>query len=287
MRLLRFGLSFLWLVFAFLPLTLSAQNSTPVIGKPIHGGMGFQPAATEIARDVQWLDGMVMVIITGIVVLVFGLLAIVIVRYNHRTNKKPASFTHHPSLEITWTVVPVLILVFISLFSLPILFKQQVIPKGDVVVKATGYQWFWGYSYPEHGIEFDSNMLAREDLEQNGYNSDEYLLATDNPIILPVNKNIVMQITGGDVIHSWTIPAFGVKQDGVPGRLAELWFKPEKQGVFFGQCSELCGKDHAYMPITVKVVSEQEYAEWLEYAKQEFAAPSVHPETTLSVAQSQ
>lgn len=267
------------LILAQLPIALFAAvfaqtNNAPVIGKPIAGGIGFQPAVTELARDVHWLDHMILIIITGIVVLVLALLAIIVVRYNHHSNTKPASFTHYPSLEIAWTIVPVLILIVIGLFSIPILFKQQTIPKGDVVIKATGYQWFWTYSYPDHAIEFDSNLLERADLAKNGYNSDEYLLATDNPVVVPVNKNIVMQITGGDVIHSWTIPAFGVKQDGVPGRLAELWFKPDTLGVFFGQCSELCGKDHAYMPITVKVVSEQDYANWLDYASKEFAA---HP----------
>jgi len=161
--------------------------------------------------------------------------------------------------------------VFIGAFSLPILFKQQEIPEADIVIKTTGYQWYWGYEYPDEGIAFDAFMLPKDQLADYGYAEDEYLLATDNAMVVPVGKTIVVQVTGADVIHSWTVPAFGVKQDAVPGRLAELWFEVEQEGVYFGQCSELCGKDHAYMPITVKAVSEEKYQEWLEGAKERFA----------------
>jgi len=161
--------------------------------------------------------------------------------------------------------------VFIGANSLPILFKQQEIPEGDINIKVTGYQWYWGYEYTDHEFAFDSFMLARDELEEFGYSQDEYLLATNTAVVVPVDKTVVMQVTGADVIHSWTIPAFGVKQDAVPGRLAELWFKAEKEGVYFGQCSELCGKDHAYMPITVKVVSQEAYDLWLNGAIEEYA----------------
>jgi len=241
------------------------------VGKPHSEGVGFQPAATELARDLQWLDHFILVIITVIVALVVLLLAIVIVRYNSRSNPTPARFTHNSPLEIAWTLGPILILVVIGAFSLPALFKQQEIPEGDIVVKVTGNQWFWSYDYVDEGFGFDSFLLPRDQLAAKGYNPDEYLLATDNPVVLPVGKTVVMQVTGSDVIHSWTIPAFGVKQDGVPGRIAHLWFKAEREGVYFGQCSELCGKDHAYMPITVKIVSEQAYKTWLRQAKSEFA----------------
>ena len=167
--------------------------------------------------------------------------------------------------------MPILILVFIGSFSLPVLFNQQEIPEADVTIKATGYQWYWGYEYPDHEFAFDSFLLQREELAEYGYNDDEYLLATDAAMVVPVGKTIVVQVTGADVIHSWTIPAFGVKQDGIPGRLAELWFRADTEGVYFGQCSELCGKDHAYMPITVKVVSEEAYEAWLDGAIQEYA----------------
>ena len=241
------------------------------VGKPVPGGMGFQPAATDLARGLQSLDYLILVIITAIVALVVALVLVVIVRYNRRANPEPASFTHHTPIEILWTVGPILILVFIGAFSLPELFRQQEIPEADITIKVTGNQWYWSYEYVDEGFGFDSFMLAKEDLVDYGYSDDEYLLATDNAVVLPKGKVIVMQVTGSDVIHSWTIPAFGVKQDGVPGRLAELWFKADREGVYFGQCSELCGKNHAYMPITVKVVSEEAYQEWLARAKEEFA----------------
>lgn len=254
--------------FAALPSAAqTALDDLPVVGAPTPGGTGFQPAATELARDLQWLDGFINVIIFAIVALVVALLAYVALRYNRRANPDPAGFTHHSPLEVTWTIVPIIILVFIGAFSLPILFKQQQIPEADVTIKATGYQWFWGYEYVDEGISFDAFMLQRDELEPAGYSEDTFLLATDQAMVVPVGKTIVVQVTGADVIHSWTIPAFGVKQDGVPGRLAELWFTPEREGVYFGQCSELCGKDHAYMPITVKVVSEAAYAEWVSAAQ--------------------
>lgn len=248
-------------------------DGLPVIGKPEPGATGFQPAVTEIAADLQWLDGMMLVIITAIVIFVSALLAIVILRYNEKANPKPATFTHHSAIEVTWTVVPILILVFIGAFSLPALFKQQEIPEADVVVKAIGAQWFWSYEYPDEGLEFDSYMLQRDELAEYGYEDDEYLLATDTAVVIPTGKTVVVQVTASDVIHSWTIPAFGVKQDGVPGRLAELWFMVEegKEGVYFGQCSELCGKDHAYMPITVKAVSQADYETWLNGPAQDYA----------------
>lgn len=241
------------------------------IGKPEPGGLNFQPAVTELMEDIVWLDTMLLVIITVISVFVCALLVICIVRFNRRANPEPASFTHNSPLEVAWTIGPILILVFIGSFSLPVLFKQQEIPEADITVKATGYQWFWGYEYVDHEFGFESFMLQKDQLADYGYAEDEYLLATDTAIVLPVNKTVVVQVTGGDVIHSWTIPAFGVKQDAVPGRIAELWFKAEKEGIYFGQCSELCGKDHAYMPITVKIVSEEAYAAWLDGAIEEFA----------------
>ncbi|MEO0750929.1 MAG: cytochrome c oxidase subunit II [Pseudomonadota bacterium] len=256
---------------AALSMSATAQDGLETIGKPVAGGLNFQPAATELMEDIIWLDTLLLVIITVISLFVCALLAICILRYNRRANPEPASFTHNSPLEVAWTIVPIVILVFIGSFSLPVLFKQQEIPAADITVKATGYQWFWGYEYVDHEFGFESFMLQKEQLAEYGYAEDEYLLATDTAIVLPVNKTVVVQVTGGDVIHSWTIPAFGVKQDGVPGRIAELWFKAEKEGIYFGQCSELCGKDHAYMPITVKIVSEEAYEAWLDGAIEEFA----------------
>ncbi len=252
----------------------------PIIGRPVDGAMGFQPAATELARDLQWLDGMILVIITAITIFVTALLALCIVRFNRKANPEPATFTHNTPIEVAWTVVPIVILVFIGAFSLPVLFKQQEIPEGEVFVKATGYQWYWGYEYPDEEIAFDSFMIGAdfgneltpevsEQLAEAGYSDSEFLLATDTAVVVPTGKVVVVQVTAADVIHAWTIPAFGVKQDGVPGRLAELWFEVDEgnEGIYFGQCSELCGLSHAYMPITVKAVSQAEYDAWLAETK--------------------
>ena len=262
-----------------------AQDGLEIIGIPIDRGLGFQPAVTELARDLQWLDAMILYIITAIVVFVTALMGYVIIRYNRRANPNPASFTHNSPVEIAWTVIPVLILTVIGVYSLPVLFKQQEIPEADLTIKVTGNQWYWGYEYVDHGFGFDSFMIGdgkvlndevEAELVAAGYTRDEFLLATDTAVVVPVGQIVVMQLTGADVIHSWTIPAFGVKQDAVPGRLAQLWFKAEKEGVYFGQCSELCGKDHAYMPITVKVVSQEAYVEWLKGAIDEYAMLAPH-----------
>jgi cytochrome c oxidase subunit 2 len=258
------------------------MDDLEIIGTPQPGGTGFQPAATELARDLQWLDAMVLIIITAITLFVTGLLAWVILRYNDRANKTPATFTHNSPLEVAWTVVPIVILVFIGSFSLPTLFKQQEIPEGDINITVTGYQWFWSYEYTDEDIFFESYMIGygegnlndsiRDQLVEAGYSEDEFRLATDTAVVVPTGATVVMTVTGADVIHSWTIPAFGVKQDAVPGRFAQLWFEAEKEGVYFGQCSELCGKDHAYMPITVKVVSPEVYEDWLATAKEDYPA---------------
>ena len=263
-----------------LGVSANAQENLELIGVPTPSGTGFQPAVTELARDLQWLDGMLLIIITAISLFVVFLLGYVIFKFNRKANPEPSSFTHNTPVEVAWTVVPIVILVFIGAFSIPVLFKQQVIPDGDINIKVTGYQWYWGYEYTDHGFGFDSMLIGdgkvltpevEEELIEAGYSKDEFLLATDTAVVVPVDKVVVMQVTGADVIHSWTIPAFGVKQDAVPGRLGQLWFKAEKEGVYFGQCSELCGKDHAYMPITVKVVSQENYEAWLSGAIEEFA----------------
>ncbi len=260
-----------------------------IIGKPVPDGVGFQPAVTELARDIHWLDNFVLIIITVITLFVTALLAYAAWKFAAKRHPEPASFTHNSVLEVAWTVVPILILVVIGAFSIPVLFKQQQIPEGDVVIKVTGYQWYWGYEYVDEGFGFDSFMIGAGDnrltpevsaeLQEAGYSDEEFLLATDTSVVVPVGQTVVMQVTGADVIHSWTIPSFGVKQDAVPGRLAELWFTAEQEGVYFGQCSELCGQAHAYMPITVKVVSEEAYAAWLEAAKEEYAGIAPAPKT--------
>lgn len=244
-------------------------QSLEVIGAPTPKGIGFQPASTEVAAGLQGLDHMILIIITVITVFVTALLAFVIVRYNRRANPTPARFTHNTPLEVAWTLIPVLVLVFIGSFSLPQLFKQQdfAAVEADLTIKVTGNQWYWSYEYVDAGVTFDALLLPKDQLAANGYDESLYLLATDNAVVVPVGKTVMVQVTAADVIHSWKVPAFGVMQDAVPGRIALSWFKAEKEGIFFGQCSEICGKDHAYMPITVKVVSEEAYAKWLEGAK--------------------
>lgn len=247
-----------------------AMPDLPVLGAPTAGGVNYQHAATELARDTHWLSHWVHSMMAVIVVFVTGLLAVVAVRYNRGSNPTPARFTHNTKIEIAWTLVPVLILILIGSFSLPILFKQLEIPDPDLTVKVTGNQWYWNYEYPDNEMSFDSLLLPREDLAANGYADDLYLLATDTALVVPVGAVVKLQVTGADVIHSWTIPAFGVKMDAVPGRLNETWFQVDEPGVFFGQCSELCGKDHAFMPITVKALPQAEYDAWLDWAIEEY-----------------
>ena len=261
------------------------DKNLPVIGKPIPNGINFQPPVTELARDIQWLDNVLLVIITLISIFVSALLVWVFIRYNRKANPTPSSTTHNTPIEILWTIIPVFILIGIGVISLPILLKQLRIPDSDVVIKATGAQWYWSYDYPQHNFSFDSVMLEKEELAEFGYSQDEYLLATDNPVVVPVNKNITVQVTASDVIHAWKVMSFGVHQDGVPGRLAELWFKPEKEGVYFGQCSELCGLNHSYMPIVVKVVSEEEYNKWLKRASKKFASISGDSQKSIELAE--
>jgi cytochrome c oxidase subunit II len=273
----------------------AVAQALEIIGAPVAKGTEHQFPATDIARDLQWLDHTILVIITAIVIFVTALLAYIAFRYSAKRNPTPATFTHNTPLEIVWTLVPILILVFIGSFSLPALFKQQEIPVADITIKATGNQWYWSYEYPDEGISFDAfrvdaatkiddpaagwgddqpmdapqilNDVAIKKLAYYGYTKDEWLLATDNAVVVPVGKKIVVQVTGSDVIHAWAMPAFGVMQSAVPGRLGQLWFTAEKEGIYFGQCTTLCGKDHAYMPITVKVVSQAAYDAWVQQAK--------------------
>ena len=258
-----------------------AQSSLELVGRPIDKLTGFQPPVTPAAHDLQALDHMLNIIMGVIVVFVSALILYCIVRFNRRSNPTPSTFTHNTPVEIAWTMIPIVILVFIGAFSLPVLFQEQEIPEADITIKATGYQWYWGYEYVGEDVAFDSYMIGspatggdnrmspevEAQLVAAGYAKSEFLLATDTAVVVPVGKTVVVQVTGADVIHSWTIPAFGVKQDGVPGRLAELWFNADREGIYFGQCSELCGVAHAYMPITVKVVSQPTYDAWLAAAK--------------------
>jgi cytochrome c oxidase subunit 2 len=253
---------------ASLTLTGAAlAEALPKIGVPEPGKMGFQPASSTVAVQAQALESMVMWIITVITIFVCLLMLYVIVRYNAKRNPVPSKFTHNTPIEILWTLVPVLVLVFIGSFSLPALFDQVEIPPADVTVKVTGNQWYWSYAYPDAEVAFDSVMLDKKDLAAAGYAESDYLLAVDNAMVVPVNKVIKVEMTGADVIHAWAVPAFAVMHSAVPGRLGETWFKATQEGIYFGQCTALCGQGHAYMPIAVKVVSDAAYVTWLEQAK--------------------
>jgi len=227
------------------------------------GQIGFQEAVTPVARDIQWLhDGLLMPIITVITLFVAGLLGYVILKFNDKANPTPSRTTHHTGLEVAWTVIPVMILVVIAIPSFRLLTKQIATPASDLTVKVTGRQWYWSYDYPKDqggGFGFDSLMKADNELKQG----DLRLLSVDNEAVVPVGKTVKLLVTSSDVIHSFTIPSFGVRIDAVPGRMNESWFKAEKEGLYYGQCSKICGKDHAYMPIAFRVVSEQKYAEWV------------------------
>jgi cytochrome c oxidase subunit II len=212
-------------------------------------------------------------VISAITIFVLALLVIVVVKFNARSNPVPSRTTHNTAIEVLWTVVPVLILVTIAVPSFRLLFFQLNMPKADVTVKATGKQWFWSYSYPDNKLEFDSLMVPDKDLKPG----QPRLLAVDNELVVPVNKVVHVLTTGADVIHAFAVPAFGIKIDAIPGRINETWFKAEREGIYYGQCSELCGKDHAFMPIMVRVVNEKDYAAWIEQAKKKFATDGSRP----------
>ncbi len=236
-------------------------------GQPHPWQLGLQAGATPVMNDIIWFHNFLLWIIVAITLFVLLLLVVVVVRFNARSNPVPSRTTHNTMIEVVWTVVPVLILVMVAVPSFRLLFLQLNTPKADVTVKATGKQWFWSYSYPDDKFEFDSLMVADKDLKPG----QPRLLAVDNEMVVPVNKVVRVLTTGADVIHSWALPAFGVKIDAIPGRVNETWFKAEREGVYYGQCSELCGKDHAFMPITVRVVSDKDYTAWIDQAKKKYA----------------
>jgi cytochrome c oxidase subunit 2 len=236
-------------------------------GEPQPWQIGLQPGATPVMDDIIWFHDFLLWIIAAITLFVLTLLVVVMVKFNARANPVPSRTTHNTTIEVIWTVVPVLILVAIAVPSFRLLFYQLNVPKADLTVKATGKQWFWTYDYPDAKIEFDSLMVQQKDLKPG----QPRLLTVDNDLVVPVNKTVKVLTTGADVIHSWAVPSFGVKIDAIPGRLNETWFKAEREGMYYGQCSELCGRSHAFMPIVVRVVSEKDYAAWLADAKKKFA----------------
>jgi cytochrome c oxidase subunit II len=234
------------------------------LGQPAPWEFKLQGSATEVMDYITWFHNWLFVLITIITLFVLALLVIVVIKFNARANPVPSRTTHNTLIEVAWTLIPVLILVTVAIPSFRLLFLELDIPKADLTIKATGKQWYWSYAYPDNGkFEFDS-LMAQE--------KQPRLLGVDNEMVVPVNKVVRVQTTGADVIHSFAVPAFGIKIDAIPGRLNETWFKATKTGMFYGQCSELCGKDHAFMPIAVRVVSDQEFSAWVEDAKKKFAS---------------
>jgi len=234
--------------------------------------LGFQNPASDGMRDiVNFHNNLLLPIIIAISVFVLFLMLYACVRFRASANPNPSKRTHNVTVEILWTLIPCFILIVMAVPSFKILYKQDTIPKADLTIKAVGYQWYWGYEYPDENIIFDSYMIEEKDLKAD----QPRLLAVDNEVVVPVNKVIKVLITANDVLHAWALPSFGVKRDAVPGRINETWFKAEKEGTYYGQCSELCGIKHAFMPITVKVVSEEDYQDWLSEARVKFAKEEI------------
>ena len=273
-------MKYLSLIFIVLFSFLSNASSTETLPKDWQ--LGFSEPATELMSDViAFHSYILMPIITGISILVLALLLYIAYRYNSNRNQIASSTTHNTVIEVLWTVIPVILLIIIAIPSFRILYTAETIPKADLTIKAIGNQWYWSYEYPDYDdFSFDANMLQDEELSDPSLR----LLETDTQIVVPVNKVVKLLITSNDVLHAWTIPAFAVKKDAVPGRLNETWFKAEKTGTYYGQCSELCGPKHAFMPINVKVVSQDEFDNWLNFAKEEYASSKTNFNQTFQVA---
>ena len=243
-----------------------------IANEPVDWQLGFQKSASKSMSDIVWFhDYMLLPIITAITVFVLFLLTYACIRFRASKNPVASTTSHNTTIEVIWTLVPCLILIVMAVPSFKVLYSQDEIPKADVTIKAIGYQWYWGYEYPDENIVFDSYMIEDKDLKEG----QPRLLAVDNEVVVPVNKVVKVMITANDVLHAWALPSFGVKRDAVPGRINETWFKADRTGTFYGQCSELCGIKHAFMPITVNVVSEEDYNQWLEKAKVEFAKEEI------------
>jgi cytochrome c oxidase subunit 2 len=249
--------------------------------EPKNWQLGFQEAASQSMRDiVNFHDKLLLPIIVAISVFVLFLMAYACIRFRASRNPNPSTRTHNVAIEVLWTLIPCLILIVIAVPSFKTLYSQDRIPKADVTIKAIGYQWYWGYEYPDENIIFDSYMIETKDLKAG----QPRLLAVDNVVVVPVNKVVKVLITANDVLHAWALPSFGVKRDAVPGRINETWFKAERVGTFYGQCSELCGIKHAFMPIEVRVVSEEDYQEWLTDAKVKFAKEAIEEDKYKKLA---
>jgi cytochrome c oxidase subunit 2 len=251
------------------------------VGQPSPWQLGLQDAASPVMVDITWFHDFLLWIITGITAFVLILLLVVIVRFNARANPTPSRTTHNSLLEVAWTILPVVILVAIAIPSFRLLFVQLDVPKPDLTVKATGKQWYWSYNYPDNGnFEFDSLIVEDKDLKPG----QPRLLTVDNEMVVPVNKVVHVLVTGADVIHSFAVTSFGIRIDAVPGRINDTWFKATREGMFYGQCSELCGTDHAFMPIAVRVVNDSEFAAWVAAAKQKYAGAESAPPNAFAAA---
>jgi cytochrome c oxidase subunit II len=240
------------------------------LGQPAPWEYKLQESGSPVMDHIEWFHNWLLVIITVITLFVLALLITVMVKFNAKANPVPSRTTHNTLVEVAWTLIPVMILVGIAIPSFRLLFQELDIPKADLTIKATGKQWYWSYAYPDNGkFEYDSLLACDESRTKC---QPPRLLSVDNELVVPVNKVIRVETTGADVIHSFAVPAFGIKIDAIPGRLNETWFQASKTGMYYGQCSELCGKDHAYMPIAVRVVTDQEFATWIEAAKKKYAS---------------
>jgi cytochrome c oxidase subunit 2 len=256
-------------------LTLILVATTNIAFARENWQFGFSESVTTVMDDVVHLhDKIILPIIVAISAFVLFLLIYSLIKFRSSKNPIPSKTSHNTLIEVLWTLIPCIILVVIAVPSFRLLYKQDIIPKSDVTLKVTGYQWYWGYEYPDEKISFEANMVETKNLKQN----QPRLLETDNYVVLPVNKVVKVLITANDVLHAWAMPSFGVNREAVPGRINETWFKAQKEGIYYGQCLELCGTKHAFMPIVVKIVSEKEYNEWLKVAKVKFAK---YPENNI------
>lgn len=256
-----------------------------VVGHAAPGQLNMQTPVTPVAADIVWFHDWLLAMCFIISAFVLALLVYVMVKFNEKANPTPSRLTHHTGLEVAWTLIPVLILVVIAIPSFRMLRQQLVVPAADLVVKVTASTWRWSYEYPKDqgGVAFDSVIVPEDELKPGQLR----LLTADEPLVVPVNKVVHVQVTAADVIHSFAVPSFGVRIDAVPGRLNDSWFKAEREGVYYGQCSKLCGKDHAFMPIMVRVVSDAEYGKWLASKQKKSAAlatPAAYADASASLS---
>ena len=258
-----------------------AAHATLLPGQPTPRGMHLQPAATEIMREITSFHDFLLWIIIAITIFVAALLVWVMVRYNRHANPTPKKFTHNMLVEVIWTVVPVLILVMIAWRSFPLIYEQERIPEAELTLKVTGNSWFWNFEYPDAGVSIAANLLPEEDARAE---QRPYLLATTEPLLVPIDTTVRVLVTSNDVIHAFALPAFGVKEDAIQGRVNETWFRADTLGVYYGQCSELCGVNHAYMPIEIRVVTRAEFDAWIAEHGGAFAAAEAAPATTTPAA---